>query len=163
MVTWNHYVYMLTVHFFHFCFFSPRRYNFHYPKKTEAHLSSLVSPYNSITLFMVFVQGHGSWWRLVYDHELRSARSNVFILCLACSWLQGITKIRHADHVIPDHSNAHWLRSELSGLLMDAARTVSISRTKHCVVLHHVPQLLCALLSLLLRSIYHQNQENCQG
>lgn len=134
-----------------FCYPTCRRHSFYRPEETEAHLPPLVPPHHSAALLLVLVQRHGCRRRLVHDHELLGPRRHVLVLRPAGGRLQGVAQVRHVHHADPDHPDADGLRGQLPGVLVDAAGPgVSIPRAEHCVVLPHVPQLLCALCPVLL-------------
>nr|XP_014353218.1 PREDICTED: elongation of very long chain fatty acids protein 6 isoform X2 [Latimeria chalumnae] len=140
-----------------------RRYNLHHPEETEAHLPALVPSHHGAAVLLVLLQGHGGWWRLVYDHELRGPRCHVLLLCPAGCRLQGLTQVCHVHHPDTDHPDGDGLRSELPGLCLDAAGPVPVPRPEHHLVLPDVPQLLCALLSVFLRGVHQQKQKGSKG
>lgn len=88
---------------------------------------------------------------MVHDYELPGSRRHVLLLRLACCRLQSVPQVRHVHHADPDQPDGHGLRGQLPGVLMDAAGSgVSVPHAEHCVVLPHVPQLLCAFCPILL-------------
>lgn len=96
---------------------------------------------------------------MVHDHELFGPRRHVLLLRFEGGWLQGVAQFRHVHHTHPDHPDADGLCGQLPGVLMDAAGPgVSIPHAEHCVVLPHVPQLLCALCPVLHRGLHWQVQ-----
>lgn len=108
---------------------------------------------------MVLLQGHGGRRGLVHDHELSGACRHVFLLRSSGRRLQNLSQVRHVHHPDADHPNGDGLRGQLPGVFVDAARPrVPVPCAEHCVVVPHVPQLLCALLSVLLRSLHHKDQ-----
>lgn len=135
-----------------------RRHTVHRPAETEAYLPALVPPHHRAALLLVLLQGHGGRRRLVHDHELPGPCSHVLLLCLARSWLQGVAQVCHVHHSDPDHPDADGLRGQLPGVLLDAAGPrVSVAHAEHCVVLSHVPQLLCTLCPVFLRGLRWQD------
>lgn len=142
-------------------FHSPIRrwHSVHCLEETEAHLSPLVPPHYCAALLLVLLQGHGGWRRVVHDHELLGPCCHVLLLRTACSWFQAVTQVCHVHHTDPNHTDVDGLRSQLLGVLVDAAGPgVSIPHAEHCLVLPHVPQLLCALCPVLLWSLHRQVQ-----
>uniref|UniRef100_A0AAQ4S0P1 Elongation of very long chain fatty acids protein n=1 Tax=Gasterosteus aculeatus aculeatus TaxID=481459 RepID=A0AAQ4S0P1_GASAC len=133
---------------------SCRRHALHRPEETEAHLPPLVPPHHRAALLLVLLQRHGGRRRMVHDHELPGPRRHVLLLRPAGGRLQGVAQVRHVHHADPDHPDADGLRGQLPGVLVDAAGPrVPIPHAEHCVVLPHVPQLLCALCPVLLRGL----------
>lgn len=139
-----------------------RRHTIHRLTEAKADFPALVSSHHSSALFLVLLQGHGGWWRLVHDHELSGARRHVFLLRSTGRWLQNLSQVRHVHHPDADHPDGDGLRGQLPGVFMDAARPrVPVPCAEHFVVVPHVPQLLCALLPVLLRSLHHKDQIQC--
>lgn len=96
--------------FFFFCpSLSFRRYNIHYSEEAEADLPALVPPHHCAAVLVVLLQGHGSWGRLVHDHELQRARRDVLLLCLASGGFPSFPEVCHVHHLVPDHSDADGL------------------------------------------------------
>lgn len=136
-----------------------RRYSLHRFKETETDFPSLVPPHHSVALLLVLLQRHGGRRRVVHDYELLGPRCHVLLLRFAGSRFQAVTQVRHVYHVDADHPDADGLRGQLPGVLVDAAGPgVSIPHAEHCVVLAHVPQLLCSLCPVLHRSLLWQGQ-----
>lgn len=139
-----------------------RRHTVHCATQTEANLPALVSPHYSIAVFLVLLQGHGGRRWLVHDHELPGSCRHVFLLRSEGRRLQNLPQVCHVHHSDADHSDGDGLRGQLPGVFVDAARPrVPVARAEHCVVVPYVPQLLCALLSVFLRSLRYQDQIQC--